>query len=107
MENPTRRARILLRCLPKTLDESKGGKLTRLFLQKFGDSELGGTLMVHFWTGGWSGPESEHFTAKRDEARRWVSEVKSGKVVAWLYRYMEALNELIARAEIREERGFS
>lgn len=106
MEDPKTRARKLLRCLPKTLDQSRGGKLTKLFAETFGDGELGDSLMSHFWTRGWSGPESAYRAGKRDKAREWVSEIKSGKILAWLYRYIELLNELIARAEIREERGF-
>jgi hypothetical protein len=106
MENPTRRARKVLRCLPKTLDENEGGKLTRLFVETFGDGELGDYLMSHFWTGGWSGPESAYLVGKRDKAREWLSEIKSGKILAWLYRYIEHLNDLIAQAEMKEERGF-
>ena len=31
--------------------------------------------------------------------------IKSGKILAWLYRYIEVLNELIAQqAEMREEK---
>jgi hypothetical protein len=106
MEKPAKRTRKLLRCLPKTLDEDRGGKLTRLFVETVGDGELGDYLMGHFWTGGWSGPESAYLAGKRDKARDWVSQIKSGKTLAWLYRYIEHLNDLIAQAEMREERGF-
>jgi hypothetical protein len=106
VENPTKRARKLLRCLPKTLDESGGGNLTRLFVETFGDGELGDHLMSHFWTGGWSGSESAYLVGKRDKAREWVSEIKSGKILAWLHRYIEHLNDLIAQAEMGEEREF-
>ena len=82
IEDPTKRAQKVLRCLPKTLDETRGGKLTRLFVETFGDGELGDYLMTHFWTGGWSGPESAYSAGKRDKAREWVSEIKSGK--SWL-----------------------
>ena len=106
IESPTKRARKLLRCLPKTLDETRGGKLTRLFVEASGEGELGDYLMAHFWSGGWSGPESAYRAGKRDKAREWVSEIKSGKILAWLYRYIEYLSDLIAQAEIREEREF-
>jgi len=62
--------------------------------------------MSHFWTAAWSGPESAYLAGKRDKARGWISEIKAGKILAWLYRYIEHLNDLIARAEMREERGF-
>jgi hypothetical protein len=105
-EDPAKRARIILRCLPKTLDEKSGGKLTRLFIESFGEGQLGNSLMGHFWTGGWSGPYSAYLAGKRNEARNWVSQVKSGKILEWLYRYIAYLNDLIAEAETTEEREF-
>ena len=105
-EDPTKRAPKIQRCLPKTLDEGEGGKLSRLFIETFGDGDLGNSIMGHFWIGGWSGPESAYLAGKRNEARKWVSEIKSGKILPWLYRYIEHLNDLIARAEMREEREF-
>jgi hypothetical protein len=39
LQNPGTRARKLQGCLPKTLDEQDGGKLTKLFLEAFGDDE--------------------------------------------------------------------
>lgn len=106
MKDPDKGARRILRCLPKTLDEKQGGKLTKLFIEAFGDSEFGESLESHFWTGGWSGKQSVYLAGKRDKAWQWILEIKSGKILAWLYRYIEHLNDLIARAEIREERGF-
>ena len=58
MQNPKLRAKKIAGCLPKTLDEKRGGKLSRLFLEAFGDDDLGNDLMGHFFTGVWSGPES-------------------------------------------------
>ena len=105
-ENTAKRARTILRSLPKTLDEGGGGKLTRLFIESFGDGRLGDFLMGHFRAGGWSGPESAYLAGKRDEARNWVSQIKSAKVLTWLYRYIDCLNDAIAQAETREEREF-
>jgi hypothetical protein len=105
-ENPEERAQRLLPCLPKTLDENRGGKLTRLFVESFGDRRLGDSLIGHFWTGGWSGPQSAYLAGKRDEARNWISKIKSGKVLTWLYRYIDYLNDAIAQAETSEEREF-
>jgi hypothetical protein len=107
LQNPETRARKLLRCLPKTLDEKDGGKLTKLFLAAFGDHEnVADYLIGHFWSGGWTGPESAYRAGQRNKARQWIAEAKSGKVLAWLYRYIEALNRDIEAAELREEREF-
>jgi hypothetical protein len=107
MNEPTTRARILIRCLPKTLDESEGGLLTRLFLEAFGDDdELAGSLISHFSSGGWTGPESAHLSNMRDKARGWISNTKSGKALSWLYRYIQYLSQRIEQAELEEERRF-
>jgi hypothetical protein len=107
LQNPTTHARKLLDCLPKTLDQKDGGRLTKLFLEAFGDQEeIADSLMAYFWLGGRIGPESAYLVGKRDKARQWLSENKSGKVLAWLYRYIEFLNRDIATAELREERDF-
>ncbi len=107
LQNPETRVRKLLRCLPKTLDEEDGGRLTKLVLQAFGDEEdVTDFLIAYFLSGSYSGPESAYRAGQRGKARQWVSETKSGKVLAWLYRYIEALNRDIAEAELREERDF-
>jgi hypothetical protein len=107
LQNLDTRIRKLQRCLPKTLDEKDGGKHTRLFLEAFGGrEEVADSLIMHFWSGGWRGPESTYRAGQRDKARQWVSEHTSGRVLAWLYRYIEFLNRDIAAAELREERDF-
>ena len=107
LQNPSTRARKLRHCLPKTLDEQDGGRLTRLFLEAFGDDgEVTDMLIAYFLTGSWMGHESAHRTAQRAKARQWVSENKSGKVLSWLYRYIAILNHEIETAELREEREF-
>lgn len=106
-DNPEPNAWRLLRCLPKTLDVNEGGKLTQLFVEAYGEDErLSSSLMSHFWTGGWSGPESAYLAGKRDKARVWIIQVESGKVLSWLYRYVDLLSKRIIDAEISEEREF-
>jgi len=107
LQKPATRARKLRRCLPKTLDKQDGGRLTRLFLEAFGDDEkLSYALIDSFLTGSWMGHESAHRAAQRAKARQWVSENTSGKVLAWLYRYITVLNRDIEEAELHEEREF-
>jgi hypothetical protein len=43
---------------------------------------------------------------KRDKARKWVSEIRSEKIQAWLNMYIDALTKWITSAEIDEERQF-
>jgi hypothetical protein len=106
-KNPSKHAYKLVHCLPKTLSETEGGMLTRRFMEEYGDDErLAGSVMVHFFVGGWTGPESIYLQGKRDRARRWISETTSPKALSWIYRYIDALNKKITQAEIEEERRF-
>jgi hypothetical protein len=73
----------------------------------YGDDEkVADSLIADFWSVGWMGSESAHRAGQRDKARQWVSENKSGKVLAWLYRYIDSLTRDIEQAELREERDF-
>jgi hypothetical protein len=63
-------------------------------------------LIAYFLAGSWMGPESAKRASQRAQARQWVSETPSGKVLAWLYRYIEVLNSDMTEAELREERDF-
>jgi hypothetical protein len=61
LQNPGTRARKLSCCLPKTLDEKDGGRLTRLFFEAFGDDEeVSDFLIAYFLAGSWMGPENAH-----------------------------------------------
>ena len=93
--------------LPKTLDMDAGGRLTRLFIEEFCDDDsVGNSLYWRFCTGGWSGPESDYLSRKRDAARQWMSEISSTKIQIWLGKYLEYLDNRIETAKIREEREF-
>jgi hypothetical protein len=102
---PKKRVRLILRALPKTLDSADAGTLTQMFIEEFGeDEEVAGSLMLHFRAGGWTGPESEYLAAKRDKARKWLSETVSPRIQVWLGRYIEHLSDLIEAEQIAEER---
>lgn len=106
-KQPDKREPLIRHCLPKSLDVDDGGALTRLFIDIYGDKEdTAHALISHFWTGGWSGPESAYLMRKRDKARGWVSEIRSDKIQAWLTMYIDYLNKRIVAAEIEEERRF-
>ena len=101
------RRRLIQRVLPKTLNENADGRLTRLFIEEFcGDDHVASSLFGHFYTGGWSGPESDYLSRKRDAARQWLKEIPSVKIQLWLGKYIDYLNGRIEVAKIREEREF-
>ena len=106
-EDTEQRQWLILKILPKTLDQETGGRLTRLFIEEFCDDDrVAYSLFVHFHMGGWSGPESEYLSRKRDAARQWFKEILSGKIQVWLGKYIDHLNGLIEGSKIREEREF-
>lgn len=99
---------LILEILPKTLDQETGGRLTRLFIEKFCDDDrVASSLFGSFYIGGvQTGPESDYLSRKRDAARRWSKEISSVKIQLWLGKYIDHLNGLIEDAKIREEREF-
>lgn len=107
-ENTADCVRLIYHGLPKTLDSSKGGRVTQLFIENFiSGNRVEGALVAHFaYSGAWSGPRSAYLRRKRDEARGWLGALNSSQVEKWLTRYIEVLTDDIERAEIEEERGF-
>lgn len=93
--------------LPKTLDIDEGGQLTQLYIEEYcHDIHIANNLCGHFILGGWSGPESNYLSKKRDAARHWMSEISSPRIQAWLGKYIAYLSNRIERAIIEEEREF-
>ena len=106
-EDPEQRQWWILEILPQTLDQAIGGWLTRLFIEEFCDDDrMANSLFVHFYMGVWTGPESDYLSRKRDDARRWLTEISSVKIQLWLGKYIDYLNDQIKNAQIREEREF-
>ncbi|MDU0460092.1 MAG: hypothetical protein RW306_15305 [Geobacteraceae bacterium] len=106
-EDTKKRVEILAGCLPKSLNSNEGGTLTRMFLEVYGDDKkIANRLISHFYSGGWSGPESIYRSKQREVARQWLSETESPKIRAWLTLYIDYLSTTIEREQIQEERGF-
>lgn len=106
-EKPIKRVKIMAGCLPKTLNICEGGMLTRMFLEEYGDDKkIADRLIGHFWSGGWTGPESIYRSKQREVARRWLSETESPKIRAWITLYIDRLSTIIEREQISEERGY-
>jgi len=106
-EDIEQRRHLIQQTLPKTLEQEKGGRLTKLFIEEFGDDDrVTNGLFVHFHMGGWSGNESDYLSRKRDAARKWLSEVPSTKIQLWLGKYIDYLSDRIETTKIYEEREF-
>ncbi|MEW8059143.1 MAG: helix-turn-helix transcriptional regulator [Candidatus Thiodiazotropha endolucinida] len=103
--DPKNRIWKICNALPKTLDDEP--KLTAMFIEEFADDQdVAGTIMSHFYSGGWSGPESAYLEKKRNKARHWSGKTESLKIRLWLDRYIDSLTRRIDSARIQEERQF-
>lgn len=104
-ENVEERAYWLTGVLPKTLDRSDAGRLTRNFVAKYGKGEsvrMG--LYARFHSRGWCGNASDHYRKLRGQARQWLTDENNNTVKRWVEDYIDGLNYDIERAEIEEER---
>lgn len=103
--DPKNRIWKICNALPKTLDDLH--KLTAMFIEEFADDQdVACTIMSHFYSGGWSGPESAYLEKKRNKARHWSGKTESLKIRLWLDRYIDSLTRRIDSARIQEERQF-
>jgi len=99
------RADWLIGTLPKTMDASPRGRLTRDFVARYCEaSEHYGTLWCRFHSGFWMGPSSDHYRGLRNKAHEWLAGEKNAAVIRWIDNYIEQLSADVSSAEIEEER---
>lgn len=104
-ENKEDRGRWLTSALPKTLDRTPAGRLTRDFIARYGKIEsVRGSLSCRFHTRSWCGSASDYYRELRKQAREWLVEEKNQTVIRWIERYVDELGYDIQQAEIEEER---
>ena len=90
----------LIGALPKTMDASLGGRLTREFVAKYGaNEELSRSLWCRFHSRGWCGPASDHYRSLRNQAHEWLAAEKNQTVIRWLEDYIDQLSAYIEEAE--------
>jgi hypothetical protein len=104
-ENVDERGPWLARVMPKTLDRSDAGRLTRDFLARYGKiREIASELGAHFYSRGWAGNASDYYRELREEARTWLVDERDSNVIRWVDDYIESLSVNIEQAETIEER---
>ena len=105
-DEPQERVYWLTRTLPKTLDQSGAGRLTRSFIARYGKSDsVRENLYRHFFAQSWCGKESDYFRKLREQTRTWAIDERNKLVRQWITDYAEMLDDAIKHAEIQEERG--
>lgn len=97
----------LCQALPKTLDTTPAGRLTRDFVARYcNDESTYRSLRSHFGARSWCGKTSENCRKLRDDAREWLRDEHDRIVINWIEDYIESLGHEIEQAEIEEERDF-
>jgi hypothetical protein len=105
-ENPESRAELIAHAAPRTLDDIKGGKLTRELLRKYGQFEgVQSGISANFHSGEWSGPRSTYLKRKREMFRQWLAAGFDYEITQWIESEIEYLDRSIEREEINEERS--
>lgn len=106
-EDIEKRAWYLALMVPKQLFRQEGRPcLAREVLVRYGKrADVRNNLMANFSTEGWSGPESLHYQAKRQELLEFKKDETEPNVKRWIDEYVASLDRQIERARIQEERG--
>jgi hypothetical protein len=95
----------LIGALPKTMDRSPSGRLTREFLARYGANEEFSVELRHrFLSRAWCGQANDHYRALRTQAHEWLVGESNRLVIRWIEDYVDSLSAYIERAEIDEER---
>ncbi len=107
--DPEARASYIASMAPKdfTAEAWKHG-LVREILCRFGDSDkVQSAVFANFFTGGWVGPASVHYTEQMETLKKLKAEETDPNALRWLNSALVSIEQNIERAEIEEEaRGY-
>jgi hypothetical protein len=100
------RAPYLARYIPPVLSHlSSPVCWTREMLVRYGDREdVRSHLFSNFMTESWSGPQSDHYLAKKQWLEEFRTHETEPNVIRWLDDFIDLLNRTIENARVREER---
>lgn len=103
--DPDERAALVAHAAPPTLDDDRGGGLTRQLLTRYGHIEgVCAGISASFHSGSWTGPTSQYLKRKRDTLRQWLTAGFAFEVTQWIELEIERIDQDIQREEINEER---
>jgi len=103
--DPGERAALVAHAAPPTLDDDRGGGLTRQLLTRYRHIEgVSSGISASFHSGSWTGPTSQYLKRKRDTLRRWLAAGFTFEVTQWIELEIERIDRDIQREEINEER---
>ena len=107
--DPEKRAAYVVGMAPKDFEpKTWPGSLIRELLCRFGDSDaVQSAVHVNFFSGGWSGPASLHYTTEKDALVQMRASETNPNALRWINEAIKATDANIERAKIEEEaRGY-
>ncbi len=101
-----RRAWYLAGFAPKDLaNNTIKPPISRELLIRYGDrDDVQRNLIANFSSGGWMGPESEHYKSEKEALESLLATERQPQVREWLSRYVGLLEKSVEQARIEEER---
>jgi len=107
--DPEARAAYIVSMAPKNFTpETWKGSLVREILVRFGESDkVQSATHANFFTGGWAGPASLHFTDEIAQLEQLKAAETDPNALRWIDTALASLTRSREEAEIQEEaRGF-
>jgi hypothetical protein len=107
--DPEARASYIAGMAPRDFSwETWKDGLIREILCRFGDSNrVQSAVSANFFTGGWAGPASAHYTEELEALRKIKAEETNPNALRWLNNTLVSIGQNIEQAEIEEEaRGY-
>ena len=103
--DPEKRAAYVAGMAPKDLEPATWpGSLIRELLCRFGDSDaVQSAVYANFFTGGWSGPASLHYSTQKDALVQMRASETNPNALRWFNEAISATDANIERAKIEEE----
>jgi hypothetical protein len=104
-----KRAAYVASMAPKDFEPSTWpGSLIRELLRRFGDNDaVRSAVHANFFTGGWSGPASFHYSTQKDALVQMRATETDPNARRWLDEAIGATDANIERAKLEEEaRGY-
>jgi hypothetical protein len=100
------RAWYLASFVPKDLaNDASRPSVAREVLIRYGDrDDVQRNLIANYSTEGWTGPQSEHHTSRKEQLERLLEGETEPRVREWLHRYIGYLRKSVEGARMEEER---
>lgn len=105
-KNPDKRAWLIASICPQDIYENANSIALGL-LKKYGkQGNVRKELMISYIGGGWSGPESLHYTQKKEKLLDLAKRTNNANVSLWVEEFVQYLEDRIKAARLEEERDY-